>query len=248
MTLDGCIALVTGANRGIGAAFVQALLDRGAARVYATARDPEALRVAVDTSGGRLHALPLDVTDEDAVATAAETARDVTLLVNNAGVLSMGGFLGVESLDAARREMDTNYFGPLHMIRAFAPVLAANGGGAVINVISVAGHVNMPFIASYSASKAAAWSLSQGARAELKEQGTTLHAAFPGPVETEMADSLPVDKETPAAVVAAILDGVEAGEEDVYPDAYARSLRQKLDSDPKAVERMFAAHAGADRG
>lgn len=238
MTLSGCTALVTGANRGIGAALVRALLARGAARVYAAVRDPAAVR---SDDADRVVVLPLDVTDGAAVTAAAARAPDVGLLINNAGVLTMGGFVTPAHAEAARREMEVNYFGTLAMARAFAPVLAANGGGVIVNILSVAALVNMPFIASYSASKAAALSLTQGLRGELAKHGTRVMGVFPGPVDTAMAAELPVDKATPDAVAAAVLDGVESGAEDVFPDAYARSLKEKLDADPKAVAAKFAA-------
>lgn len=247
MRIAGCVGLVTGANRGIGRAFVDALLDRGARLVYATSRHPAALTSLAAAAGGRVEVLDLDVTNANRVAAAAAAAGDVSLLVNNAGVLFMGGFLSPGTADQARAEMEANYFGILTMARAFAPVLAANGGGAMVNVLSIAACVNMPFIASYSASKAAASSLTQGLRGELKHQGTHVVGVYPGPVDTDMAASLPVDKVPAAAVARAALDAVADGVDDVYPDPYAADVMARLATDPKLVERKFADMAPAPR-
>jgi short-subunit dehydrogenase len=182
------------------------------------------------------------------VARAASQAREVNLLVNNAGVMNLGGFLSPPSLDPARAEMEINYYGALAMIRAFAPVLARNGGGAIVNMLSIVAHVNVPSIASYSASKAAAWSMTQAVRAELAAQATQVVAVFPGPVDTDMAVSLLGEKASPTDVVDQVLDAVRDGIEDVYPDAYSRKLKQRLDMDAKEVERKLAATAQPVRG
>ncbi len=165
MNIEGSIALVTGANRGIGRHFVRQLLDRGAAKVYATARDPERIDIPGVTP------LALDVTDADAIAAAAAIATDITLLINNAGV-STGADFVTGDLAAIRRELDTNFYGPLLAIRAFAPALAANGGGAILNVNSRLSWLSFVGANAYGASKAAAWSLTNGVRLELAAQGT----------------------------------------------------------------------------
>ena len=247
MEIEGAVALVTGANRGIGRAFVERLLTRGVARVYAGVRTPAAEADFAGCDESRIVPLVLDVTDPAAVARAASQATDVNLLVNNAGVMSLGAFLSAPSLDPARAEMETNYYGTLAMIRAFAPVLAGNGGGVIVNMLSIAAHVNVPSIASYSASKAAAWSMTQAVRAELAAQATHVVAVFPGPVETDMAVSLPGEKALPTDVVDRVLDAVRDDVEDVYPDAYAKKLKQRLDLDAKAVERKLAMLVGPGR-
>ncbi len=241
MEINGSIALVTGANRGIGRAFVERLLARGAARIYAGTRDPAARDALASLDRTRVIPLTLDVTDPAAVTTAAERAGELTLLVNNAGIMGLGGFLSAPSPELARAEMETNYFGALAMIRAFAPVLARNGGGAIVNMLSIAAHVNIPTVASYSASKAAAWSMTQAVRAELAVQGTYVVAVFPGPVDTEMAVSLPGEKVAPAEVADRALDAVRDGTEEVLPDAYAQRLRERLDQNAKTVEKKLAA-------
>jgi NAD(P)-dependent dehydrogenase (short-subunit alcohol dehydrogenase family) len=248
MEIEGAVALVSGANRGIGRAFVERLLARGAVRVYAGVRTAAAEADFAGHDQARLVPLMLDVTDLAAVARAASQAREVNLLVNNAGVMNLGGFLSAPSLDPARAEMEINYYGALAMIRAFAPVLARNGGGAIVNMLSIVAHMNVPSIASYSASKAAAWSMTQAVRAELAAQATQVVAVFPGPVDTDMAVSLPGEKASPTDVVDQVLDAVRDGIEDVYPDAYSRKLKQRLDMDAKEVERKLAATAQPVRG
>jgi NAD(P)-dependent dehydrogenase (short-subunit alcohol dehydrogenase family) len=247
MEIEGAVALVTGANRGIGRAFVDRLLAQGVARIYAGGRTAAVEADLASCDRSRVVPLMLDVTDPQAVARAASQATDVNVLVNNAGVMSLGGFLSAPSLDSARAEMETNYYGTLAMIRAFAPVLAANGGGVIVNMLSIAARVNVPSIASYSASKAAAWSMTQAVRAELAAQGTQVVAVFPGPVETDMAVSLPGEKALPADVVDRVLEAVRDNVEDVYPDAYARKLKQRLDMDAKDVERKLAMLVGPGR-
>lgn len=234
MQIQGSVALVTGANRGIGAAVVDALLGAGARRVYAAMRSPEK---AVAREG--LVPIALDVTDPAAIAEAARACGDVQLLVNNAGVSFGQPLLAARDPGAAEREMQVNYFGPLAMVRAFAPVLRENGGGAIVNVLSVLGRVNMPRVGSYSASKAAAFSLTQGIRAELAPQGTLVVGVMPGFVDTDMASAVSVPKISAARVAADILDAVRAGTEDVYPGP-AVDVATQLMKDPKAVERTFA--------
>ena len=239
--IEGAVALVTGANRGIGRALTEALLARGARKVYATARNPEALRALRDE---RLVALRLDVTDADQIRAAAEAASDVDLVFNNAGLALPGGIADEAALDRARREMEVNYFGPLQLLRRLAPALARNGGGAVVNVDSTAGLTNVPFIPTYSASKAALHSLTQGLRAALRAQGIRVFGVYPGPVDTDMAKDIPMAK-TPARDVArAIVDGLVAGTEDIFPDPMAKEFGESFLKGPKALEEQLAG-AGA---
>ncbi len=212
MKVSGCIALVTGANRGIGKVLVEGLLAAGAAKVYAAARQPQ----AIATEG----AVPikLDITQAADVAEAAARCADVTLVVNNAGVGRLSTLMSAPDLVEARLAMDTNYFGTLAMCRAFAPVLKANGGGALVNVLSVASWYAPAAIGAYAASKAAAGSMTRSIRVELRAQGTLVMAVHPGPTETDMGRQLKVPMVTPASTVAAILAALEAGTEDVMPD------------------------------
>jgi len=238
MQIKGSTALVTGANRGIGKALVQELLRRGAKKIYATARDLS----AIDTSSGVVEAHALDITDHQAIAALALKLSDVDLLINNAGVNRMSAFAASSDLSAAREEMEVNYFGTLAMCRAFAPVLKLNGGGAVVNLLSVLARVNLPLMGSLCASKAAGLSLVQGLRAELSAQNTAVIAVMPGAVDTDMSKDFPPPKMPAAEVASELLDGVEQGEEEIYPGEMAGGLMQGLQADPKAVEKELAAY------
>ena len=225
MQVKDCVALVTGANRGIGEQFVRALRAAGARRIYAAARDAGSLAVAAADRGA---VVPI--------------AIDVTLLVNNAGVNFNTPLVGIASLANARAEIETNYFGTLAMCRAFAPVLKANGGGAIVNMLSILARVNLPLMGSLCASKAAALSMTQGVRAELKKQGTLVVAVMPGAVDTRMTAILPPPKMNPADVAKAALEAVEKGAEDVYPGEMAQGVAAGLAKDAKAVEAQFSAY------
>ena len=240
--IEGTVALVTGANRGIGRALTEALLARGARKVYATARNPEALRALRDA---RLVPLRLDVTDVEQIRAAGEAASDVELVFNNAGVSLARGIADSALLDQARREMEVNYFGPLRLLHGLAPTLARNGGGAVVNIGSAAGLTNIPMFPTYSASKAALHSLTQAARFLLGAQGTSVFGVYAGPIDTDMAREVALPKASPREVAFAILDGIEAGQEDIFPDAYAAEFGRQFGSSPKASERQIAAMTAA---
>jgi NAD(P)-dependent dehydrogenase (short-subunit alcohol dehydrogenase family) len=231
MKLTSSVALVTGANRGLGRAFAQGLLAAGARKVYAAARDP----ATIDLPG----AVPiaLDVTDDSAVRAAARDCGDVTLLVNNAGIARRSPFLGDGSADAVREMLDTNFFGMLATSRAFAPVLNANGGGALVNMLSVLSWINMPVMSGYGASKAAAWALTNGLRNELRAQGTLVvgvHAAF---IDTDMARGVPAPKTKPEDVVRQVLEAIETGQEEVFADAITRAVKGGLSAQPAVYLR-----------
>jgi NAD(P)-dependent dehydrogenase (short-subunit alcohol dehydrogenase family) len=240
--VEGSVALVTGANRGIGLALTHALLERGCAKVYAAARDPKTLDVAHERHGARLVPLRLDVTSAEQVAEVAGRAADVDLLVNNAGAFEPTELTGEAVLDAARREMEVNYFGALRMVRAFADTLARHGG-TIVNVGSAAGLSNVPIQPTYSASKAAQHSLTQAARALLAARGVRVHGVYPGPVDTEMTRDLPpqFEKAPPEHIAKEVLDGIEAGREDIFPDAFSAALGERFQASPKGVERELAA-------
>jgi NAD(P)-dependent dehydrogenase (short-subunit alcohol dehydrogenase family) len=241
-SIEGAVALVTGANRGIGRALTDALLGRGVKKVYATARNPEAL---YDLRDDRLVSLRLDVTDVDEIRAAAEAAADVQLVFNNAGLLLATGIADSNVLDQARREMEVNYFGPLQLLQRLAPTLARNGGGAVVNIGSAAGLTNVPFYPTYSASKAALHSLTQAARILLGPQGTSVFGVYAGPVDTDMVRDLALPKTAPRDVAFAILDGIEAGQEDIFPDPFALDFGRRFQSSPKGSEQQIAAMVGA---
>ncbi|GAA1748127.1 SDR family oxidoreductase [Aeromicrobium alkaliterrae] len=235
MKIENAVVLVTGANRGIGAEFVAQLQARGAAKIYAAARDASTI-----TAAG-VEALELDVTDPEQVRAAAAAAGDVQLLVNNAGI-STGTSLVSGDLAAIRREMETNFFGPLQTTRAFAPVLAANGGGAVVNVVSALSWFTVPGAGAYAASKAAAWSLTDSTRLELAAQGTHVVGVHMGLVDTDMAQGVDAPKISPAALASAGLDAVESGRVEVVADEWATFVKSGLTLDPtERYEQIFAA-------
>jgi len=222
MNIENSVVLVTGANRGIGLAFARELLARGARKVYAAARDPATVTMA------GVQALRLDVTKPEEIASAAQMAADVTLVINNAGIAQPGGFLTADSEAVARRIFETNFFGVLNVSKAFAPVLKANGGGALINVLSVASWVNGGELAAYSASKSSAWSLTNALRHELAGQKTQvlgLHMAY---VDTDLTRGFEVPKSSAEEIVQRALDGLAAGADEVLADALTQQVRQGL--------------------
>lgn len=226
MKLDNAVVLVTGANRGLGLAFAREALARGAAKVYAAARDPASITLP------GVVPLTLDVTDPEQVAAAARQCADVTVLVNNAGIAAPGGYLADGALDAARRQFETNFFGVWRLSAAFAPVLAANGGGAILNVLSVASWINSPLLGGYGTTKAAAWALTNGLRLELAAQKTQVTGLHVGFVDTDLTRGMDVPKTPPELVVRRAFDGLEAGEAEVLADDITRAVKQGLSATP----------------
>jgi NAD(P)-dependent dehydrogenase (short-subunit alcohol dehydrogenase family) len=223
-------ALVTGANRGLGHHFAAELLARGAT-VYAAAREP----ASIDLPGART--LALDVTDPEAVAAAAELAGDVDLLVNNAGISTGSPLLG--DLDGVRAEMDVNFWGTLSMVRAFASVLAANGGGTIVNVASALSWFAAPGAGAYAVSKAANWNMSNALRLELAAQRTQVTSVHLGLADTDMARAIDGPKTDPAQVVSTVLDATAQGEIEVVVDAWSAMVKASLAEDPRAFYARF---------
>jgi len=230
MEVEGSVALVTGANRGIGTAFTEALLAHGAAKVYAGVRDPDAVLAP------GLTPLRLDVTDDEQVAAAARTAGDVGIVVNNAGVTG-GPSLLEGSLDGARREMEVNYFGTWRVSRAFAPVLAANGGGALVNMLSVSSWVANRRFPSYAASKSAQWSLTNAFRLALREQGTLVVGVHAGYVDTDLVADVDSPKILASDVAEAAMTGLADGASEVLVDEPTRQIRAALAGD---LDELYA--------
>jgi peptide/nickel transport system ATP-binding protein len=239
MNVKGCTALVTGSNRGFGRALVQALLDAGAAKVYATARDPSSL-AALAAADKRVVTLALDITRDDQIAAAAEACGDLTLLCNNAGINRHQGVIAPATLDDARAEMASNYFGTLAMCRAFAPVLKANGGGAIVNVLSILAKATIPAMASLCASKAASLRMTEGLRAELAAQETRVVALMTGAMDTDMERDFQGPKSAPAEVAALLLARIDEGDEEVYHGPMPEWINGALKDDAKALEKEFA--------
>lgn len=238
MKLEHATVLITGANRGLGRALLTASLARGARRVYAGSRD---LAKLTDLPA-RAVPLQLDIDDPRSLAAAADKAADVTVLINNAGVLVSGGVLTASPAEIAQ-EFTTNVFGTLAATRAFVPALEKTRG-AVLNVLSIVSFSNMPGIGIYSAAKAASYSITQALRAELAKRGVRVHAAFPGAIDTDMVRAMEMAKTSPADMATGILDGLEAGTEDIIPDPMARELHAMWKRDPRELAQALASMSG----
>jgi len=234
MKIKDSVVFITGANRGLGLAFAKAALAAGARKVYAAARDPKSVTLA------GVVPVALDVTQPAQVEAAVRACGDVTLLVNNAGISRGSNLLGDGAVEAARAEFETNFFGVWALSKAFAPVLAANGGGAIVNVLSALSWTTFPVVATYSATKSAAWSLSNGLRNELAGQGTRVTSVHVGYMDTDMASHVPGPKTSPDEVAALALAGVEAGQPEVLADAVSRQLKQSLSSETPAYAAVPA--------
>jgi NAD(P)-dependent dehydrogenase (short-subunit alcohol dehydrogenase family) len=226
MKLDNAVVFVTGANRGLGAEFARQALARGARKVYAAARDP----ASVSLPG--VVPVRLDVTDPVQVKEAVAAAGDVTLVINNAGIATFGNLLEEDSIAAMQRMMETNVYGLLRVSQAFAPVLAANHGGALLNVLSVASWISSPGLAAYAATKSAAWSVNNGLRIALKEQGTQVLGLHVGFIDTDMTQGIDLPKLAPAEVVSRAFAALEAGNKEVLIDELSQKVKLGLSQDP----------------
>lgn len=239
MDIKGKVAFLTGASGGIGSALLLALLQKRAAKVYAATQTAEAAESLVKLDPVRIVPVRLDISDSEQVRAAAEQCRDVDLLINNAGVNRRMWLTGPTAMECAREEMEVNFFGTLAMCRAFASVLISRRG-TMVNICSILGLVNLPLNGTYCASKAAGHSLLQGLRGELTPQGVRVIGVYPGPMDTRMTATLQTPKATPWQVAAAILAGLERGEEYIYPDPLSRDIQILLEADARHVEKSFA--------
>lgn len=224
MLLKDAVVLITGSNRGIGLEFAKAALARGARKVYATARNPESIPL------DGVIKLKLDVTSAEDVAQIAQTCSDVTLLINNAGVAKFGSFLADNSMQRCSEHFDTNFYGPLRLCKAFAPLLDAQGGGAIINVLSLVSWYAPVAFSPYSASKSAAWALTNSLRLELRSQQTQVMALHMGYVDTDMTAKIDAPKTPAALIVKRAFDGLEAGEEEVLADEMTLQLKRNINA------------------
>ncbi|WP_235364647.1 SDR family oxidoreductase [Sphingomonas sp. ERG5] len=240
MDIAGAVGLVTGGNRGIGEAFVRALIGAGAAKVYVGTRDVVNAQHLVEEGQGRIIALALDVSRPEQIAAAAVACPDVSIIVNNAGAFVNQRLIGAETMDAAREEMEVNYFGLLGMCRAFAPILKVNGGGAIVNILSSGGVVAVPAMGGYSPSKFAARAATTSIRAELAKQGTSVSALIVGSVDTRMAAHVGGAKERPEDIAKVGLSAIKRGTDEVDTDRMAIEVRAHKARDPKAQERALA--------
>lgn len=232
MKIRGCVALVTGSNRGLGLAYCEGLLRAGAAKIYAAARNPS--KVGIQDS--RVVPIALDVTSYADVVSAADNCQDISLLVNNAGVLRNSPMLAPEAEGAARQEMETNYFGMLSMVQQFAPILAKNGGGAILNVLSVASWITSPPIATYCASKAAAEVLTDAIRMQLRSQRTHVAGVYAGYIDTDMSAHVTQSKSPPSQIVDRSLEGLESGAEKIFADDSSIYVEQMVRTDRAALD------------
>jgi NAD(P)-dependent dehydrogenase (short-subunit alcohol dehydrogenase family) len=226
MKLDHAVVFVTGANRGLGLEFARQALAKGAAKVYAGARDP----ASVTLPG--VVPVRLDVNDPAQVAAAAAACGDVTLVINNAGIAEPGSLLDANSAEALQRMLDTNVFGMLRVSQAFAPVLARNGGGAFLNVLSVASWISSPFLAAYGVSKSAAWSLTNGLRIALSAQGTHVMGMHVGFIDTDLTRGIDFPKLQPAYVVERTYAALEAGQKEVLVDELTQKVKLGVGAEP----------------
>lgn len=238
MEIRNSIVFVTGANRGVGKEYVTQLAQGGAAKIYAAARHLESLAETIALDPAKVVPVQLDVTKSDQIAAAVEKASDVNLLINNAGSLSFGGALDVAKPDLDH-DMAVNNDGLREVTRGFAPIIAANGGGAVVNMLTLLSFLSAPGFSGYNASKAAAWSMSMSLRAYLRPMGVKVINAFPAGIDTDMLAGIDAPKDTPQAVVRDILAGVKSGQEDIYP-ASAKDVFDAWRQDQKVVEAAFA--------
>ena len=238
MDLKDKVALVTGGNRGLGARLVSELLAAGVPKVYATSREVAGVAEGVFTDP-RVHVLQLEVTDAASVARAVAAAPDVSVLINNAGVLNFGGALDGD-LDGFHTDLSTNYFGVLRVTRGFLPVLVQNAPGAVVNVLTLIALAPVRPMAGYSASKAAAHSLTQALRAELKPRGINVLGAYPGGIDTDMLAGVEADKADPAVVARRIVAALTADDTIVFPDDASHGAGQVYLENPLELERMLA--------
>jgi NAD(P)-dependent dehydrogenase (short-subunit alcohol dehydrogenase family) len=220
------IILVTGANRGIGKAIVETFLGAGARKVYAAARSPETLNPLLAAHGDRVVPIHIDLNRPQTILDAAAEASDVRMVVNNAGTLQVASPMDRHAVEALELEMQVNVYGLIRMAQAFAPVLKANGGGVFVQLNSVASMKNFASFATYSASKAASYSITQGLRDVLGDQGISVLSVHPGPIATDMADAAGLGEiaASPALVPEAIIAALEAGEFHVFPDAMAKQV------------------------
>jgi NAD(P)-dependent dehydrogenase (short-subunit alcohol dehydrogenase family) len=234
MQIEEQTIVVTGANRGLGRSLVEALLDRGVAKVYAAARTPSAV-----AGHPRVVPVALDLLDRETIAAAARQAGDATVLINNASTASFAPPLDAAP-ESVRQEMVVNFDGTFDVIRAFVPVLERNGGGAIVNVLSLLSLASTPPMAGYSASKAAAHSLTQALRPVLKAKNISVHGVYPAGIDTDMLAGIDAPKTAPRQVAEGVLAGLVAEQEDIFPDPNAQAMAATWWADPKTFERAFS--------
>lgn len=236
---EGKVAFVSGSNRGIGKAITIELLEKGAQKIYAGARNLDSLNELKEQYRDRLIPTTLDVTDDTSISTAVENAGDVEILINNAGIFVMGGFFSSDTIENLKKNHEVNVLGLVKLTNSFIGVLKKKKAAAIVNISSVAGLGNMPMAATYSATKATVHSITQGMRGELANDNILVIGVYPGPIDTDMAKNVPMDKESPENVAKDVVQGLIDGKEDVFPDSMSKQIGQTYISDPKSVEKQF---------
>lgn len=239
IAIEGKVALVSGSNRGIGKAITIALLEKGAKKVYAGARNLESLQELKAKYGDRLIPVQLDVTKDQSIADAAQIATDVDILINNAGILAYGSFSDGNLLESLKSNLEVNLWGLVKVANAFYSGMKQRNSGAIVTVSSVAGLLNMPTVLAYSISKAAVHSVVQGLRGEFSKSNILVSGVYPGPVETDMTKGFEMEMESPENVAKVIIQGLREGEEDIFPDAMSQQFKQGYYMSPKAVEQRY---------
>ena len=237
--VKGKTALVTGANRGIGRAYVDDLVKRGAKKVYAAVRDKSSFNSLQDINSTVVEPVLLDVTQQEHINKLVNDISELDLLINNAGIINGCFFTAENAIEIARLEMETNYYGPLNIIHAFLPRLKQSKG-AIVNISSIAGISNFPSIGPYSATKAALHSLTQGLRTELHKDDILVAGVYPGPIDTRMAEDFEMDKAPPAQVAEQTIDAISRGEVDIFPDDFSKQMYGAFLNNPADLEKAFA--------
>ena len=239
-TIKDATILITGANRGIGKAYAEGFAKEGAKKIYLGARNPDNVKDMVESNPDVFVPLKLDVTSDADIKAAAEAAQDVDVLVNNAGILFLNTLEDQDAIANSRKEMDVNYFGVLAMTQAFAPILKKNGGGLIITVSSIAGHVSFPGFMTYCASKYAVQSLILSTRLYLADQGTRVIGVYPGPIDTDMTAEVPLDTFPVNVVPDTTIAAIKNGDDEVFTDEMSQGLYATFRQDPKEIEKQMA--------
>lgn len=239
---EGKVVLISGSNRGIGKALTIEFLENGAKKVYAGARNTETLADLKAKYGDRLVPVAIDVTDQNTIDQAAELADDIDILINNAGILSPGGFLGDEAIESLNYHFKVNVLGLINLTNAFVDKLRTRETAAIINISSVAGLANMPMLGTYSASKATVHSITQGIRGELANENILVAGVYPGPIDTDMAKGLEMDKDSPENLAKNVIQALIEGKEDIFPDTMSEQVGKQYSTSPKAIEEAFGAY------
>lgn len=243
INVEGKVAFISGSNRGIGKAIVVEMLESGAKKVYAGARNISSLSALAEKYGERIVPVQLDVTNDESIKNATASLSDVEILINNAGVLAPGGFTTPDALDNLMSHLSVNVFGLVKLTNALVDSIKSKESGAIVNVSSVAGLGNMPMLGTYSASKAIVHSITQSVRGELANDNILVAGVYPGPIDTDMAKGFEMEKDSPENVAKNIVASLANGEEDIFPDVMSTQVGAGYASSPKGIEKEFAAYA-----